>query len=149
MEKKILVVDDDSDIRELLSTIVSLMGHEPEPACDGVEAIDRIKGRVPDLILLDLMMPRMNGFQVLNFMTATPDTRRVPVIVITAVNDETIAALPGVYRVVKKTEMKLAILREIITGALDGTLPHISRTAHDPKPILGEPPASPWSDLVM
>jgi CheY-like chemotaxis protein len=148
MEKKILVVDDDSDIRQMLSTIVSIMGHEPEMACDGLEAIGHIKGQVPDLILLDLMMPRMNGFQVLNFMTATPATRRVPVIVITAASDETIAALPGVYKVIKKTEMKLAILREIINAALDKD-PRMHRQGHDGQPVLGDPPATAWGDLVM
>ena len=150
MEKNILVVDDDSDIREMLSTIVSLMGHEVEPACDGVEAICRIKTQVPDLILLDLMMPRMNGFQVLNFMTATPATRRVPVIVITAASDETIAALPGVYRVIKKTDMKLAKLREIINGALDGESQEPNQhSIVRPMPSLTDTRDPAWGDMVM
>jgi DNA-binding response OmpR family regulator len=80
----ILVVDDDDDIRGLLLHALSYHGYEVRIAADGQEALESIGRRLPDLILLDLKMPRMDGYEVIRRLKANDATRPVPIIVITA-----------------------------------------------------------------
>jgi CheY-like chemotaxis protein len=79
---KILIVDDDPPIRHLLRAICRQAGYDCDLACDGAEALDRIEARTYDVILLDLMMPRVNGFQVIAALKEREQRPRV--IVITA-----------------------------------------------------------------
>ncbi|MCA9556933.1 MAG: response regulator [Myxococcales bacterium] len=82
--QRVLVVDDERLIREMLSRALGAKGIEVDTAADGVEALERIRGAPPDLVLLDLMMPKMDGFDVLEAVRADPDTRSLQMIVLTA-----------------------------------------------------------------
>lgn len=82
---EILVVDDDPPIRALVRQIIRRTGHESVEARDGVEAIEQIEHNLPRLIVLDLMMPRMNGWQVLEELRNRGILGRVPVLVLSAV----------------------------------------------------------------
>lgn len=81
---RVLVADDDLAIRELIRIRLRQNGLEVLEAADGQEAIDRIKADRPDLIVLDLKMPRLTGYEVMEQVQADPECRRIPVIIITA-----------------------------------------------------------------
>jgi CheY-like chemotaxis protein len=80
----ILVVDDDPIIRDVLVEALQDEGYDVVPCRDGQEALDAAAERVPDLILLDLMMPRVDGWEFRRQQLATESLRGVPVIVLTA-----------------------------------------------------------------
>jgi CheY-like chemotaxis protein len=81
----VLVVDDDEDTRESLAEAIALEGYRVRKAGDGAQAIGLMLLAAPDLVLLDLMMPGMNGWQVLEKMERDPRLMRIPVFIVTAV----------------------------------------------------------------
>ncbi len=83
----VLVVDDNEQNLELLQAYLEDLGCEIRAARDGVEALASIEAREPDLILLDVMMPRMSGFQACSRIKANPRTRDIPVVIVTALNE--------------------------------------------------------------
>jgi len=92
----ILVVDDDQDIRELIQAILEAAGHDVTVAADGQEALNKLKRKPYELVVLDIMMPTMSGYEVLEQIRAMPSRASTPVIVVTAKHDPT-----GVMREVK------------------------------------------------
>ncbi len=88
IRQKILVVEDEADIRELLRYSLTQEGFAVEEAADGAEALDRIMRRAPDLVLLDLMLPRMSGLELCRRLRANAETAQIPVIVVTAKSAE-------------------------------------------------------------
>ena len=80
----ILVVDDDPDILEALAEILDAEGFEVDRARNGKEALERLRAHKPDLILLDLMMPVMDGSEFAQQMKGHPEFAEVPVIVLSA-----------------------------------------------------------------
>jgi len=82
---KILVAEDDKDIRNLLVDILDDVGYEAPEAKNGADAVEQIQSSQPDLLLLDLMMPVMDGFEVLNRLRDNPETRDMPVVILSAV----------------------------------------------------------------
>ncbi|MBI5844685.1 MAG: response regulator [Deltaproteobacteria bacterium] len=83
-EKTILVVDDEPDVRNFLATCLEDAGFNVETAKDGVDALEKVAAHVPDLITLDMVMPRQSGTRVMRELRANEKTAHVPVIVITA-----------------------------------------------------------------
>ncbi|MFP3938022.1 MAG: response regulator [Phycisphaerae bacterium] len=83
----ILVVDDNEQNLELLVAYLEPTGCNIRTARDGVEAMEAIEQELPDLILLDIMMPRMSGFEVCRKLKSAPATRDVPVIMVTALHE--------------------------------------------------------------
>ncbi len=83
----ILVVDDDFTNRSLLATNLEEQGYTVEQAEDGLQALERLRSRPFDVVLLDLLMPKMDGFQVLEQVKADGTLRNIPVIVISAVDE--------------------------------------------------------------
>ena len=84
MAKKILVVDDERHIVRLVEVNLSRAGYDVATAYDGVEALEKVQGEAPDMIVLDVMMPRMDGFEVLKRLQADAKTQDIPVIMLTA-----------------------------------------------------------------
>ncbi|MDQ6883308.1 MAG: response regulator [Candidatus Dormibacteraeota bacterium] len=82
--KRVLIVDDDPEARTLLAKIMSEEGAEVELAVDGNQAMARIQQAPPDLVLLDLMMPGMSGFETVARMRALPLAAQIPVIIVSA-----------------------------------------------------------------
>ncbi len=80
----VLVVDDDATLRRLVVETLARDGRELREAGDGLEALAMIASRVPDVLVLDLAMPRMDGFGVLDHLLERPETRRLPVVILTA-----------------------------------------------------------------
>lgn len=83
---RVLVVDDDRNLRKIISTNLELAGYEVTTASDGREALTKIEADVPDLLLLDLMMPHMDGYEVARHVRshANPTIANVPIIILTA-----------------------------------------------------------------
>jgi len=83
----ILVVDDNQQNLELLQAYLEDMDCKTLPAHGGVEALEIVAGDPPDLILLDVMMPKMSGFEVCRRIKSNPKTTDIPVIMVTALNE--------------------------------------------------------------
>jgi DNA-binding response OmpR family regulator len=86
-KKYILVVDDDPDLVETVAMMLESKGCEVGQAYDGVEGEESIKARRPDLVILDIMMPRKDGYVLCNELKENEKTRDIPVILLTAVGD--------------------------------------------------------------
>jgi|SRR5581483_5367027 len=86
-QRTILVVDDDADIRALLAEALEDEGYRVDTASDGAEALSVASQREPCAILLDVMMPGMNGWQFLEAWRTRPAERRAPVLVVSGVDD--------------------------------------------------------------
>jgi CheY-like chemotaxis protein len=84
---KVLVVDDNPQNLELLVAYLESLGCHITTAVDGLEAMEKVPQEQPDLILLDVMMPRMSGFEVCRKLKSDPATREVPIIMVTALNE--------------------------------------------------------------
>jgi len=84
MAKKILAVDDEKHIVRLIQVNLERAGYEVITANDGKEALDMVASEQPDLVVLDVMMPVMDGFETLRNLKANPATREIPVIMLTA-----------------------------------------------------------------
>src|SRR5438094_5613099 len=84
MPKKILAVDDERHIVRLVEVNLQRAGYEVVTAYDGREALEKVKSEKPDLVVLDVMMPYMDGFEVLKNLKADPSTAEIPVIMLTA-----------------------------------------------------------------
>ena len=87
MLSRILVVDDNEANRDMLSRRLARQGHGVEMAAGGLEALQRLGAEPFDLVFLDIMMPEMNGYEVLERLKADPDLQHIPVIMITALNE--------------------------------------------------------------
>jgi len=84
MPHKILAVDDERHIVRLVEVNLARAGYQVVTAFDGREALEKVKSERPDLIVLDVMMPYMDGFEVLNVLKKDPETKDIPVIMLTA-----------------------------------------------------------------
>ncbi len=84
MPKKILAVDDEKHIVRLVQVNLERQGYEVVTANDGREALEKVESEKPDLVVLDVMMPYMDGFEVLQNLRRNPNTRDIPVIMLTA-----------------------------------------------------------------
>jgi two-component system alkaline phosphatase synthesis response regulator PhoP/two-component system response regulator VicR len=82
--KKILAVDDERHIVRLIQVNLERAGYQVSTAFDGNEALKKVEADKPDLIVLDVMMPRMDGFEVLKRLQANPETREIPIVMLTA-----------------------------------------------------------------
>jgi len=80
----VLVADDDEDVLQLVAAVLEEEGYEIETACDGLEALDRLSTRRPDLALLDVRMPGVDGVELSRRIRRNPRTRDVPVILLSA-----------------------------------------------------------------
>ncbi|MBC8419941.1 MAG: response regulator [Desulfobacteraceae bacterium] len=86
-EKYILVVDDDPDLVETVAMMLESKGCEVGRAYDGVEGEESIRERRPDLIILDVMMPRKDGYVLCAELKAREETRDIPIVLLTAVGE--------------------------------------------------------------
>ena len=81
---RVLVVDDDDVIRQLITVHLELEGFEVIPAVDGQDALDKVKDARPDVVTLDVMMPRVDGWEAAARLRADPETAHVKVILLSA-----------------------------------------------------------------
>jgi len=84
MAKKILIVDDDMRIVQIIRSRLVASGYEVTAAYDGQAGLDAVRRENPDLIILDVLMPKMDGYTFVKSLRKEPSSREVPVIVLTA-----------------------------------------------------------------
>ncbi len=87
MAHKVLAVDDNFDTIAILSAVLQKEGYAVLTAMDGLEAIQKVERDLPALILLDLMIPKMSGFEVCQALKANSKTRHIPILMLTAKTD--------------------------------------------------------------
>ena len=83
MRKKVLTVDDEEEMTELIAFNLNAAGYEVDQAHDGAEALEMAQKQHPDIIILDVMLPELDGFSVCEILRQTPATSKIPVILLT------------------------------------------------------------------
>jgi CheY-like chemotaxis protein len=119
---KVLIVDDEVSLVKVLREFLVKEGHETEVAYDGLQAIERISQWHPDIILLDIYMPKLNGIDTLKILKKQPETKDIPVVMLTNYDDrdkivETSETGSLLYFV--KANTQLSLLSSYIHNLLD------------------------------
>ena len=118
---KILIVDDDSVLARLYKSAFENEGHEVDMSFNGEEAWPKVKEFKPDLVLSDIMMPRVNGLELLKEIKKDKSTKAIPVVVMTNLKDEeneAIALKEGAVKILGKNEHDLREIVEMIKELL-------------------------------
>ena len=89
MSRSILVVDDSATVRKFVSVSLSMQGFDVLTACDGMDALEKLPQRKYDLIITDLNMPTMDGFELIRTLKENPNYKELPVIILTSLSDQT------------------------------------------------------------
>lgn len=123
MAKVLLIVEDDPLMVRMYQKIFKFEGYDVDTAFDGEEGIEKVRKIKPTVVLLDIMMPKMNGIQVLEKIKSDPDIKKIPVIVLTnlaGTQDAETALEKGAVRYIIKSEHDpkdiVRIVKEIIEG---------------------------------
>ncbi len=111
----VLVVDDDRDGREMYTATLGASGFRVEQAADGFEAVDKSYKLRPDLILMDLLMPRLDGWEVIGWLKSNRNTQDIPIVAVTGAQQEQrdLARRAGVHSVLVKPCPPERLLKEI------------------------------------
>jgi CheY-like chemotaxis protein len=117
----ILIVDDDDDFREGLCAVLEQAGYPVEQAASGEQALLRIAEEAPGIVLLDLKMPGIDGWGVMERMRADPRSASIPILILSAYGYEWEAELLGVQGYIPKADVRL-----------DGILDRVRKAAGDP-----------------
>jgi CheY-like chemotaxis protein len=113
---RILVVEDQDSIRRMIEALVGARGYQVTAASTGTKAIDVALADPPDMVLLDLMLPGHDGFEVCRRLRADPSTRKIPILIISALDDPESrgkAAQAGATAYYTKPFSPIALLKEI------------------------------------
>jgi DNA-binding response OmpR family regulator len=147
-EGRVLVVDDEPMVRETLGQMLSDEGYVVDLAVDGASALEHVQAARPDAILLDLMMPGMNGRQFLQALRNQPTYAAVPVLIMTAVHGMSVnLATLGASEVVEKPFNADDLLNKVALAVYRSRDAERSTTASQPLPIITPPPkAAPESE---
>jgi PAS domain S-box-containing protein len=113
LQAKILVVDDEPHIRSLLRQELESAGYQVQEAENGIEALQQIKAHPPDLIILDVMMPTMNGFDLAAVLKNNPTTSSIPTIILSIIQDKEQGYRLGIDRYLNKPIDIDLLLRDI------------------------------------
>ncbi len=114
--KRVLIVEDTDSVQLMVKHWLTGHGYDVDLASDGKEALEQVKVNVPDLVLLDIMMPEMNGYAVCRKLREMEQTRKTPVIIITALPtavDSDEGKLSGANEVILKPLNREDLLRRI------------------------------------
>jgi len=141
----VLVVDDNKITTKLLRRYLESNGYEALEAYDGIECIEKVDLRHPDVIVLDVMMPRLDGYETVKRLKENPETKHIPVVIVTALNDVAnqiksieagsddflskpieeklliakVRLLSSLHIEQRKAQVLAKILEEILNGSLD------------------------------
>lgn len=120
---KILIIEDDALLSRMYETIFKTNGYTVEVAIDGEEGLHKARRTSPTLILLDIMMPKLNGLEVLERLKGDPELKAIPVVILTNLagnNDVQTALKLGAVRYIIKSENRPKQVEEIVRGILAG-----------------------------
>jgi two-component system cell cycle response regulator len=87
MKPLALVVDDNKITTKLLNRYLTPAGYNVKEAYDGIECLEKVQEELPDAIVLDVMMPRLDGYETVKRLKSDPKTSKIPVVIVTALND--------------------------------------------------------------
>ena len=147
---KVLVVEDDNNLREIYETSLKAEGYETSSAADGMEALELAGRNKPDLIISDVMMPRLSGFEMLEKLRQDDNLKDVPVIMMTALSmaeDKETAKRLGVVHYLVKSQVTLedfvSVAKKFVpadgTAVAAATTPAPEPTVNNPAPTPAEP----------
>ncbi len=122
MAKKLLVIEDEKDIVEILKAILEHEGYEVLCAYDGEEGLKSAIENKPDLVVTDIMMPKMDGFEVAEKLKQHPDTTGIPIVMLTA-KDQEVDRQRGLSLGIAAYIIKLFDLEELI-ATIKETIEH-------------------------
>jgi CheY-like chemotaxis protein len=115
----ILVVDDEFSVAEVLESILADAGHEVVMAANGREGLERASERLPDLVLLDFMMPIMDGPSILKAMREDPALREIPAVVMSSLPESTISeSAKGMYAAFLRKPFKIKAVVDVVNAVL-------------------------------
>ena len=119
MSGYVLVVDDNPDVQNLVLEVLKLFDISGETAANGREALDKIASNRPKAIVLDLMMPEMDGFSMLAYLQSHRKSRGIPIILLSAVvtPGQKLDRLPGVVGVMEKSMFSVDGMRRLLKEA--------------------------------
>ena len=140
---KILLVEDDMNLREIYSARFAAESYQVITASDGEEALATAVRERPDLIVLDVMMPKISGFDVLDILRSTPETKETKVIMMTALSqegDRQRGEALGANRYLIKSQVTLEDVVNVVKEELGGGA---GTAPAAPAPIPPQPPAPP------
>lgn len=142
-DKRILVVDDEPDVRSFLTTIIQDAGFMVDSAIDGQEALEKIEKELPDLMTLDMIMPRKSGIELIRILRKNDKWSKLPVIVITAHARDEFARedIKGFNAFTSGLKPKRTIEKPVTPEVLVNTISEILGVEPEPKasgPIHGE-----------
>ena len=116
-KKKLLIIDDEPDIIEFLSYNFRKRGYEVYSACDGIEGLEMVVSSNPDIIIADIMMPRMSGIVMCRELKSSKLHRHVPIIFLSATNDDyqVLSAMDAGAEYYVSKPVRVSILAGIVT----------------------------------
>ena len=119
---KVLIVDDEPELLQALTVRLSASGYACVTARNGVEGLAKAREEHPDLIVADLLMPEMDGYEMIRQLKAEPDTAKIPVIVLTAMPGKRADSLPAARVLPKPFNSKILLetMRELIGAGTSG-----------------------------
>lgn len=152
--KKVLVAEDDNFLMKVYEVKLNKEGFNLIMARDGEEAVKLIKSEKPDIILLDLVMPKKNGFEVLTEVKADPETKNIPILILSnlgqvedikkgldaGADDYIIKADVSIEEIVEKIRKKLKARSSLTIASPD-------QKTEEPKPPMQESPATPTPEM--
>ena len=118
MGNKILVVEDHADSREMMCLVLESYGYDVKEAGDGAEAVEIVKHWCPDLILMDVNMPRMDGLTATALIRENANCRTTPIIAVTAFTDFAVQAVAAGCTGVLKKPVEFAQLRSVVEAQI-------------------------------
>ena len=133
---KILIVEDDPLINQMYQKIFESGGHSVETAIDGEEGLEKIKTFMPNLVLLDMMMPKFNGLELLRKIKSIPEVAKTPVVVLSnlsGANDVESALKEGAVQYILKSDYSPKEVYDIVKGILAGYMRNEIPEVKDPK----------------
>jgi CheY-like chemotaxis protein len=129
---KILIIEDDILFSQMYLDIFTFYKHTTIIANDGQEGLEKVRSEHPTLILCDVMMPKMNGLEVLDKLKADPETKNIPVVMLTNLageEDAKVALMKGAIKYLIKsnyTPKEIAtIIQELLTGYTRNQVPEV------------------------
>ncbi len=134
----VLVVDDDANLRELVRQQLSERGYTVHQAADGSEAISAIRERKPDLVILDVMMPGISGFDVAAVLKSDPETRAIPIIILSIVHDPERGYGLGVDKYLSKPAEADALADEVRRLLKHGRSPRRVLVVNEQVPVAND-----------
>ncbi len=147
---RILITEDDPLMLRMYQKIFTLEHYEVDTATNGEEALEKVRMNKPTLILLDIMMPKMNGLQTLDKLKANPDTQSIPVVMLTNLagqQDAEEALLKGAVKYIVKSEhdpkQVVDMVKEVLAGYTRNTVPAAVEQTSAPAPASTPAPIVP------